>query len=199
MKNKINKFSLIGIAVASLAGLAFFTTPAQAQNNPTNAETASTTNPGFWQSLANAGEAAWQDVGVPLETNSIVGLRAGYGLNTATHHQIEALQITAPISQYVSIGFVGAHYGSEWLYGGATVTLGITENLPVLGTVQEFAGDGVVYDFENLTPANYSYTGVEKYWTVNSDLTLGIGAIVANVSSQSGVDILGGGNLTWHF
>jgi hypothetical protein len=155
----------------------------------------------FWGDVAKVGEDGYADLILPLQldTNDIVSFSAGAGVNTANNRPVVALTATVPVSTYASVGFVGAYGNNSWYEGGVNLTLGITNSLPLLGQVQEFAGDGAVYDFRTSAVANYSFTGVSKSWQVSPSVVLGVGAIIANTSDQPGVDVIGGGNLTWLF
>lgn len=131
-------------------------------------------------------------------TNSVYTLYAGYGQNTATKQQIEAMMFTMATTNNTGIGLVGAHIGNEWKYGGATITFGRTDNWGVFGNVREFIGDGVIYDFRTHDPANYFLSGIQKDWRIGN-FNIGAGAVVANRSNAQGIDIVGGGHFSFTF
>jgi hypothetical protein len=183
-------------------------TAAYLANAQTNTVSTDNTNPapvtassGTWADLEKLGGDFYGDLIEPLEldTNQIISLRAGGGINTVDHRPVVALMATVPVSTVAGIGFVGAYGNNSWYEGGADLTLGVTNTVPILGTLQEFAGDGVVYDFRTSSVANYSFSGIEKYFTLSPRAALGFGVVVANTSDVSGVDIIGGGNLTIQF
>jgi hypothetical protein len=120
-------------------------------------------------------------------------LYAGYGQNTSSGQQIEALMLTAKQPDAVAgLGVAGAHIGKTWQYGGANVTFGRNDNLPILGDCREYIGEGVIYDFRTHEPANYFLTGVDKDWIVFKTHHIGFGAVLDHRSNASGVDIIGG-------
>lgn len=201
------RFSLVGVAMLALA-----TITTRAQTWPTNqitpAATTTSTNAapptasaGTWADLLKTFEDLDSDLIQPLnlDTNKIISLRAGAGINTVDHRPVVAIMATVPVSALAAVGFVGAYANNSFQEGGADLTLGVTNDVPMLGTMQEFAGDGVVYDFRRNGIANYSFTGIEKYFTLSQNATLGFGAVIANTSDEPGIDIIAGGNFTFNF
>jgi hypothetical protein len=99
-----------------------------------------------------------------------------------------------------AIGCFGAYSGDGiWEDGAAAFQIGQAWTVPVLGTVYQFAEDGASHNWKNGQYGNFAATGVEKTWTINENIEIGAGALVANDSTKSGVDILGGVHLTVHF
>jgi len=200
MKNKIKL--LIGVAAIVLA-----TVSIKAQTNTTQVPNLLDTSSlnslvpqtGVAHDLALAGEDIYSDItlAMPFSTNGNATLRIGAGINTASKQEVTALMLTVPVSQTVAVGFVVANIGSTFYEGGANLSLGMTNNWPVLGAVRSFVGDGVVYDFINRNPANYAFTGFEKDWTISSRWQIGAAIIAANTSDRSGVDIIGGLHVTY--
>jgi hypothetical protein len=175
--------SLLGVAAIGLATL----TSAQAQTNLLSGD------------LGRVGTDLWNDIETiaPFTTNGQATVAMGYGMNTASKNQIEVLLLTVPVSQNVAIGAVGGHMGSTWYEGGASVSYGITNTIPILGKIRSYAGDGVVYNLKANEPANYAFAGMQKTWDISSKFDAGMGYIVGNTSDRPGMDILIGGHLTF--
>lgn len=189
-----NKFLLIVSVALALCAV-------QKTNAQTSSTAAASTNSttGFWDNVALGAKDLGNDILAlkPFTTNGSATVRIGVGMNTAERKEVTAVMITLPVSEHVGIGIVTANIGSKFYEGGANLTLGATNDVPVIGTVEFVAGDGIVYDFANRNPANYSFTGVEKNWRISSKFELDAGVIVANTSDHSGVDILLGVGLTY--
>ena len=188
-----------------LAAALFCGITAQAQTNqvpnqmPTNAPVISATSPSTASDLERVGTDLWNDflAAKPFTTNGNATLQIGYGLNTASGHQVEGAILTVPMSSHVSVGALVYHIGSEWSEGAATVSLGTTNNIVIIGQVRSFAGDGVAYNVERGEMANYAFAGEEKDFDISSKFHAGIGYLIANTSDRQGVDIVGGIHLTY--
>jgi hypothetical protein len=135
----------------------------------------------------------------PFTTNGNATVRIGIGQNTTSHEWVEAVMVTLPLNESGSLnaGVVGANIGGTFYEGGANLSIGVTNNWPLLGTVKTIAGDGVVYNFRRHEPANYAFAGFEKEWRISSRWEAGVGIVTANTSDQPGVDIIGGVHLTY--
>jgi hypothetical protein len=193
MKNKI----IIGLAALLCAG--GLTVQAQ---TVTNAPTLAAVTNGVSSDLTKLGADLLADFDsvYPLTTNGEATLLAGGGKGTAkSSHWIEALDLNVPLSQTVSVTAIGDHIGSSWQEGGGTLTFSRTDNWPIVGKVTESIGDGGVYDFKAKGMANYLYTQYDKEWDISKRLYVHAGVAVANISSVSGVQIIAGGGLTFHW
>lgn len=195
------KLLLIGVAAIMLATVSLkaqtvTTVPNLLDTNSLNSVVPQT---GVVHDLALAGEDAWSNIklAMPFTTNGQATLRIGVGVNTDSKKEVTAFMLTVPVSQNVAIGIVAANIGSTFYEGGANLTLGMTNNWPVIGTVRSFAGDGVVYDFIKRNPANYAFAGFEKDWYISSRWEVGVAVIAANTSDRAGVDLIGGAHLTY--
>jgi hypothetical protein len=161
--------------------------------------------------LGQVGEDIWADISTLqlFTTNSDAMLQVGGGINTAQPHQgIVAVALTVPLatasnslgSFTASAGCFGAYSGDGvWEDGAAAFQIGQAYTIPVIGTVYQFAEDGLSHNWKTGDYGNFAATGFEKTWTINENIEIGAGAMVANDSTRNGVDLLGGAHLTVHF
>ena len=191
----------IKMAVLAAVALAMCGVTAQAQT-VTNAPTLAAATNGVSADLTKLGADLLADFDsiYPLTTNGEATLLAGGGKGTAKGaHWIEALDLNVPLSQMVSVTVIGDHIGDSWQEGGGTLTFSRTDNWPLVGKVTESIGDGGVYDFKAKGMANYLYTQYDKQWDINGRLYVHAGVAVANISTVSGVQIIAGGGVTYHW
>jgi len=135
----------------------------------------------------------------PFTTNGEATAAFGYGMNTASKEQIEALIVTVPTGDITAIGFGGYHIGSEWADANVNLQFGVKKTIPIIGVVRMFAGDGLAYSFKRDEPANIVLTGVQKDWDISPKFHAGIGGIMANTSDRPGVDLIAGAHFTYHW
>lgn len=133
----------------------------------------------------------------PFTTNGQATARVFAGMNTTSHELIYGAMVTVPVTDHLAIGGVVASIGGQFYEGGANVSYGVTNSLPVIGDYQAFAGDGIVYNFISRAPANYAFAGFQKTWILGSKWDLGVGVVTANTSDRAGIDVLGGLHLTY--
>ena len=154
---------------------------------------------------SNPATLALQDIGnlvtplAPYLTNNTATLSLGGGENLSSHSPVAVAMLTLPVSANASLGILGGYQNGTWYEGGAALQWGVTNNVPVIGNVRSFAGEGVVYDIANRAPANYSYGGFEKGWTISTNWTISASIVTANTSDTAGVNLLGilSINATW--
>lgn len=136
-------------------------------------------------------------------TNTIsspfISARIGYGINSANKNQVFAMSASMPLSSKTQVGLVGAYIGKSFYEGGLNLSYGATNNLPYLGTIYSYAGDGMIYNFRKGEIANYAFSGINKDWIISSKCSFGIGIAVANTSDMSGLDFLIGTDIIWRF
>jgi len=133
----------------------------------------------------------------PFTTNGNATARAFGGANTSDKKLIFGLMVTVPVTDKIAIGALVAHRGSQWYEGGANLSYGVTNTLPIIGACREFAGDGLVYNFTTREPANYTFAGIARDWVISSKWSAGAALITANTSDESGVDVLLGLHATY--
>jgi hypothetical protein len=192
----MNKIKTFGSGALLLLACAF-TATAQ-----TNAPNLSAVTNGMSSDLTKLGSDLLLDFKniYPLTTNGEATVLLAAGKGTAkSSHWVEAVDLNVPLSKMVSVTVIGDHIGSTWQEGGGTLTLSRTDNWPLIGTVNESIGDGAVYDFKAHGMANYLYTQYDKKWDISNKFYIHAGVAVANISSVSGVEILAGGGLTFHW
>lgn len=163
---------------------------------------------GFFGDLGQVGQDIWGDITLlqPFTTNSTLMIQVGGGVNTANARQgVLAVALTVPLytaanglgSFTTAVGCFGAYSGNGvWEDGAATAQIGQEWTVPVLGTVYQFAEEGATHNWKNGEYGNFAGTGIEKTWSINPNMFIGIGGLVANDSTVAGVYLLGGGHFT---
>jgi hypothetical protein len=126
----------------------------------------------------------------------VVNVRAGYGFNLNSNQKMTAAAAEFSISPSLSFGGVASYDETGWCAGGVTLGINGSVNLPLLGKVNCFAGEGVAYDFKYKAPANYLFTGVERPFSVGK-YTLAPGISLANTSTRAGTIALVGLGITF--
>lgn len=145
----------------------------------------------------------------PYISNDIVDLAAGglYNKSLASGKFGGFLEADIPTYQQMGIG-VGAAYLDNTLFD-ATVNLklGTTATLPVIGKVYMWAASGPDYAFAHrvgkVTEAGgigaYNFVGAEKDWDVGHGWVAGVNLGTGDISQISGLDVLFGARLSYHW
>ena len=118
-------------------------------------------------------------------------VRAGYGFNLNSRERMEALTASVSISPSLSFGGVVSRDRLGVCAGGVTLGINGSVNVPLVGELDCFAGEGVAYDFHYKAPANYLFTGVERPFTVGK-FRIAPGLSLANTSTRAGTVLFGG-------
>ncbi len=124
---------------------------------------------------------------VAPSTNDIYTLSVGYGKNTGNGETIMAGMLSIVNTNGTGVSLVGGKIGGQWEYGGGAFSLGRVDSWPVIGSVQESIGDGVIYDFQTHDPQNYSFVRIAKDWPLGKG-EIGIGGMIANRSGTTSAD-----------
>ena len=120
--------------------------------------------------------------------------RIGYGVNIASQQPVAALSVAYQIAPALAIGGVVARDSIGITAGGLTLGINGSVDVPWIGELDVFAGDGIAYDFQYHAPANYLFTGVEKPFYIGK-YRIAPGVSLANTSTRAGTDLLFGCSL----
>ena len=120
-----------------------------------------------------------------------VDIRAGYGFNIGSGDAMQVAATDVSLSPAMGFGLVVSHDSTGICAGGLTIGIHGSFDLPVLGKIDAFAGDGIAYDFHYNSPANYLFTGFEKPFTIKR-FRFSPGVSLANTSTRAGTVIIGG-------
>lgn len=125
------------------------------------------------------------------EFGSRIDLRVGYGVNLTSHDTMAAAALSCSLSPSVAFGVVVAHDSTGWQMGGCTLGINGSVNVPVIGRLDMFAGDGVAYDARYHSAANYLFIGCERPFFIGK-FRIAPGFSLANTSTRAGTVLLVG-------
>lgn len=120
-----------------------------------------------------------------------IDLRAGYGINLTSHDPVAAAAVAISLAPALSLGAVASHDRTGWIAGGLTLSVNGSAQVPLIGRVDMFAGDGVAYDVQLKKAANYLFVGAERPFLLWG-CRLSPGFTLANTSTRAGTELIGG-------